>query len=551
MSLQPLVDYLVPDSTARVAKAAFPKGTLCLQIYDQLGTLFQDQDFATLFPRRGQPAQSPFRLALVTVLQFMEGLSDRAAADAVRSRIDWKYLLCLELEDAGFDFSVLSEFRQRLIAGGAEQRLLEQLLEALRARQLVKARGRARTDSTHVLAAIREVNRLERVIETLRAVLNALATVVPAWVQAIIPVEWVERYGRRAEDYRLPQDGAKRTAYAEAVGNDGYQLLDALWADSAPPWLGKIPAVEILRQVWVQNFIPTDDGARWREPKDLPPGARYLNSPYETEARYSKKRNQTWLGYKVHLTETCDEELPHLITAVHTEAATTGDNDALPAIHEALGTATLLPSLHLVDSGYVEAKRLVESRITYGIDLIGPTPGNHRWQFQQGVGFDLASFHIDWEAKQAQCPAGKISVNSRAEIDHRGNDVVKFVFAKSDCSVCPSLTLCTTAVDKRRSITVRAQPLHEALQAARDREQTAEFKQQYQQRAGIEGTISQGVRGFGLRRTRYRGPVKTHLQHIATAVAINLVRLGAWFDGVAPGKTRVSAFRRVMAPAMA
>ena len=154
MSLQPTQTYVVPAHTARVAKAAFPKGTLCLQLYDRLETIFQDQDFADLFPRRGQPAAAPFRLALVTVLQFVEGLSDRAAADAVRGRLDWKYLLCLELEDAGFDHSVLCECRERLLGGGAERRLLAKLLEILRAHKLVQARGRARTDSTDVVAAI-------------------------------------------------------------------------------------------------------------------------------------------------------------------------------------------------------------------------------------------------------------------------------------------------------------------------------------------------------------------------------------------------------------
>src|SRR6266480_2806462 len=111
MSLQPELEYSVPEQTARIARVAFPKSTLCMRIYDQLGTIFQDQDFADIFPQRGQPAEAPFRLALVTILQFVEGLSDRAAADAVRARIDWKYLLCLELDDAGFDFSVLCEFR--------------------------------------------------------------------------------------------------------------------------------------------------------------------------------------------------------------------------------------------------------------------------------------------------------------------------------------------------------------------------------------------------------------------------------------------------------
>lgn len=284
MSLQPTVDYVVPEHTARVAKAAFPKGALCLQIYDHFGTIFQDRDFANLFPRRGQPAAAPFRLALVTILQFVEGLSDRAAADAVRSRIDWKYLLCLELDDPGFDYSVLSEFRDRLLAGSAERRLLEQLLEVLRAHGLVKARVLARTDSTHVLAAIRGMNRLERVIETLRAALNALAAVVPEWVQANIPVVWVERYGSRAEDYRLPQEGAQRTAYAERVGADGYLVLGALWSEAAPCWLREIPVVEMLRQVWVQNFMPVEGSAHWRDTDNLPPASRYLNSPYEPEA---------------------------------------------------------------------------------------------------------------------------------------------------------------------------------------------------------------------------------------------------------------------------
>lgn len=352
MSLQSIVDYVVPDQTARIAKSAFPKGALCLQIYDRLGTIFQDQDFVDLVPVRGQPAPAPFRLALVTILQYVEGLSDRGAANAVRGRLDWKYLLCLELEDPGFDFSILCEFRDRLVRGGHEQRLLEKLLAVLKAQRLVKARVRARTDSTHVLAAVRELNRLERVVEMLRAALTMLATVMPAWVRDHLPVEWVDRYGPRAEDARLPQEAAQRTAYADAVGHDGVMLLKALWAADAPAWLRQLPAVDRLRQAWVQNFIPLDeDRVQWREPGQLPPGSHYLNSPYDPDARYSKKRDHTWLGYKVHLTESCDDELPPLITHIHTTAATTSDNDALPAIHQALERKGLLPDTHLVDTG--------------------------------------------------------------------------------------------------------------------------------------------------------------------------------------------------------
>lgn len=185
MSIQPRQPQAIPDETRRVAQAAFPKGSLYMRIRDELGSLYTDERFVDLFAVRGQPAESPGRLALVTVFQFAEGLSDRQAADSVRARIDWKYALELELTDPGFDFSILSEFRDRLIAGQREQVLLDTLLEALKQKQLLKARGRQRTDSTHVLAAIRELNRLEVVGETMRRALNELADAAPDWLRTI------------------------------------------------------------------------------------------------------------------------------------------------------------------------------------------------------------------------------------------------------------------------------------------------------------------------------------------------------------------------------
>ena len=184
MSLKPQAVYLVPEETARVAHAIFPNGHPYLRIYDALGTIFQDHDFAALFPPDGQPAQAPVRVALATILQFAEGLSDRQAADAVRSRIDWKFLLCLELTDPGFDHTVLSEFRTRLLEHDAESLLFDTLLAKLRELGLLKRRGKQRTDSTHVLAAIRALNRLECVGETMRHALNALAVAAPAWLRA-------------------------------------------------------------------------------------------------------------------------------------------------------------------------------------------------------------------------------------------------------------------------------------------------------------------------------------------------------------------------------
>src|SRR4029434_11064174 len=235
MSLRARPSAPIPAETVRIAHAAFPKGTLCMQIRDTLGLIYEDAQFAVLFSSTGQPAEAPARLALVLVLQFAEGLSDRQAADAVRGRIDWKYALALELTDPGFDASVLSEFRTRLVYGGADHLLLESLLRQLEERDLLKARGTQRTDSTHILAAIRTLNRLELVGETMRYALNRLAVMAPGWLRAHIQPAWFERYSHRVENYRFPKAHTDRPQRVATIGARGFALLQAAYGSDAPP----------------------------------------------------------------------------------------------------------------------------------------------------------------------------------------------------------------------------------------------------------------------------------------------------------------------------
>ena len=202
MSLRPEPVPPVPQETVRVVRAAFAEGTVHTRLRDELGALYADQAFAGLFAVRGRPAVAPWRLAMVLVMQVMEGLSDRQAAQAVRARLDWKYALGLALEDPGFDYSVLSEFRDRLVAGGVEEQLLEVLLGRARQRGLLGAGGRQRTDATHVLAQVRVLNRLELVAETLRVALEAVAVAAPGWLSGWVPADWYDRYGRPVEEFR-------------------------------------------------------------------------------------------------------------------------------------------------------------------------------------------------------------------------------------------------------------------------------------------------------------------------------------------------------------
>jgi len=546
MSLQPTALGAVPEETARVARAAFPKGTVYVQMRDALGAIYADADFAALFPARGRPAEAPWRLALVTVMQFAEGLSDRQAAEAVRARIDWKYALGLELTDAGFDFSVLSGFRARLVAGSAEHLLLDKLLVACTARGLLKARGRQRTDSTHVLGALRLLSRLERVAETMRCALEALAVAAPEWLQAQAPAAWYERYGRRVEEYRLPRSKDDREAFAATVGADGRTLLAAVADPAAPPDLRNLPAVELLQQIWAQQFAEGGGGLRLRDPKAMPPAAEQIESPHEPEARYAVKRGMDWTGYKVHLTETCDDERPHLLTQVETTVATDADVAHLEPIQADLARKALLPDRHLADAGYVRGSNLVASQAR-GVELVGPIADDHQWQAKEGTGFDASRFRIDWEARVVTCPRGRTSVRWCETATARG-PMIHVDFGPADCATCAGRAQCTRAKAAPRSLTFQPRAEHEAIQAARARQQTAAFASAYAQRAGVEGTVSQGVRAFGLRTARYRGLAKTHLQHVATAAAVNVSRVHDWLADRPLARTRRSQFAR-LAPA--
>jgi transposase len=546
MSLKPQTIPPVPASTATVARAAFPKGTAVLRLRDELGTIYQDELFAALYPERGQPAAAPWRLALVSVLQFLEDLPDRQAADAVRGRIDWKYALSLDLTDPGFDFSVLSEFRDRLVEGGQETLLLETLLVRLKEAGLVKPGGRQRTDSTHVLAAIRGLNRLETIGETLRAALNSLAEAAPAWLTKRIAPDWFERYGRRVEEYRLPKGEAARTALAERIGRDGHQILAAVYAPGAPTGLHALPAVQALRRTWVHQFYLEDEQVRWRTAAELPPAGQRHDSPYDVEARYGNKRSATWVGYKVHLTETCDAGAPHLITHVETTPAPVSDIDRTAPLHEALAARGLAPAVHFLDAGYVDAPLLLASQAEHGIEMVGPVRPDASWQGKTRQGYDLGGFTIDWEARwearTVTCPQGRTATCWVPKTDPWGNAVIHVRFPSRACTPCPERAQCTQAKASPRNLTFRPRAEHEALQEARRQQETEEWRQRYATRAGIEGTLAQALQLFDLRHCRYIGPAKTRLQHVLTAVALNIVRLEAWWTGRPLAKTRISRF---------
>lgn len=548
--LTPNYDHTIPEMTVEVAKAAFPKGNVVMKIRDEIGPLFEDDDFAAMYPKIGQPSVSPSCLALVTILQFMENLTDREAADAVRARIDWKYLLALELKNAGFHYSVLSEFRQRLLKHGEESILLNQILDQCRSAGLLKGQSKQRTDSTRVLAKIRWLNRVELAGETMRRVLDDIAQIAPTWLQAHVKEGWGKRYGTSVDTHHIRKNKTKLEKLAQAIGADGHHLLAAIYQEDTPLKIKTLFTVEVLRQVWVQQYYLEDGHSHWRK-KDgqgFPTSGKMISSPDDLDARYSSKYGAGWRGYKLHLTETCAEDEPRLITQVTTTIATVPDSNMTKIIQDDLIARHVAPETHWVDAGYVNTDNLLSSQQT-GIDLFGPARVDSSWQARMEGGYDQTQFIIDWENMIATCPEGQQSMYWKEGKTSWGRPNIHFLFSRPLCFQCTAREKCSRGKKNGRHLTVPLRPAFEVLKQAREREKTEGFKEQYKRRAGIEGTMAQAVNAMHARHNRYRGLDRTRLQHIATASAINLRRIASWLMGERPGTTRISPFAALVTTA--
>ncbi len=323
-----------------------------------------------------------------------------------------------------------------------------------------------------------------------------------------------------------------------------------VYSTSSPEWLRHIPAVETMRRIWVQQYYLEDGKVSWRSTDhnlNLPPSSEVISSPHETEARYSRRRdNVSWIGYKVYLTETCDTDSPNLITDVQTTVSTTQDNDVTPMVHEKLKERDILPNEHITDTGYGTSELLLYSQREYGIELLCPMRPDNSWQSRTEGAYDISCFNVDWENSRVTCPEGKVSRYWRKS-KHDGLPRILVQFHPDDCQPCPSCHKCTRSKGSRgrpgfRELTISDQNEYEILNGARQFQKTQAFKDRYAKRAGIEGTISQSVYSLGMRRCRYRGIEKVHLQHILTACAVNLTRINDWLSGKQRAQTRKSPF---------
>lgn len=521
MCLKVRPPWPMPPETAAVGKAILKEDSPYRLIGERLFEGCRENDYADLYSMEGKPGISPVILAFVTVFQFMERLPDRQAAESVRMRMDWKYALHLPLAYEGFDYSVLSEFRDRLLAHQAEGRVFEQLVQEFRSMGLVKERGKQRTDSIAMLMKVRHLSRLELVVETLRLAVGAILKVDRAWAEALIPPSWEERYSERFVLQRHTQE--EWAEHDQHVGSDGEWLIARLTGEGAPAEIKNLAEVQVLKTVWAQQFREVQGKMVYQELKKYD-GHTQIQTPHDPQARYSRKRIQEWIGGKVQVTETDDEGYPHLITDIAGTCSSQTDYESLAEIQARLKERHCLPKEQYVDSGYMSGPNLAVS-VQNGIDLIGPTVPVVSPQSKIPDGITTEYFDIDVEQLQATCPGGN-SVGP----DFGWKGKIRFLFPKEVCAACGLRERCCTGEGGRTLCVGTTYPL---LQQARKRQKTEAFQQDYHKhRCGVEGCVSALARGNGMRTSRYIGNQKRHLQAVFCGTAANLKRTALWLAGV-------------------
>ena len=547
MSVRPRLGVEVPELTARVARASNPAGTTAMWVRDRLDGLWAEEDFAGWYPRDGRPGISPAQLATVSVLQFLLDLSDRDAAEAVRCRIDFKYALGLDLDDPGFHFSVLGDFRERLLEEGRADRLLDLALARLKEAGLVRERTAQRTDSTHVLAAVRDLTRLELVTEAVRAALEEVARTAGHALEGLVDDEWGRRYGR-------PVRLGKNPARPKTRMNEAGRTPASCWSTWPPAARTcctgprRRPCGRSWRRITTGTPLAGCAGAtmrvaaacRRRRPASSPPttwppatpaGARSPAGPATSPT--SPRPAPTTPPTSSPTSPPCP---PLATTRWPWRGSTPGWSAGACSPPSTWPTAATPPWTRMERAGR-------EHQIT----LTGPLPGNRTRQHRVQEGYARDDFRIDYDRREVTCPQGQVSKGWHGPYPTSSPGAAPLIvarFTKEQCQPCPARAACTTSGDGKRTVGFPPRDLLELQLRNRTDQQDPAWRKRYAVRSGIEGTVCELARGHGMRHCR--GQPKAHLQHVLTAIAVNIERLSQIPPGESTAPRPPTAFQEYL-----
>lgn len=496
------------------------------QVYPRLAGLLPE--LSTMYCQtNGRPAENPIRLLGVLVLQFMTRQPDRQATDSCQSDLRWKLALHMQLDEAAFDPSLLTRFRDRLDKHGLQRLAFDCVLNLLIDGGWVKKANRQRIDSTHVHGLVREMGRLECVRETLMLALEELSdsgvTLVPVFHL------W-RRYVEEKYDWRQDKEAMCRDM--ATAGRDILELLS--WIDLQPETIRRLQSIAILRRVFAENFDPM---ATVIPGKDRVSGA--VQNPHDPDAQWSSKstiKNKNWIGYKVQVAETVPDKPREVkgdpttafIVSMTTQQAIASDKPGMnQALAEQCDQGLEPPPVIYADGAYISGPDLAEAAAE-NRELRGPAQApphrNNR--------FTTVNFHVDMDKRQATCPAGHASTNC-SRLHNPITDITNYriEWSKAICGNCPLRNKCIGAKTHHRALEIGEHYTY--LQQRRLEMKTDAFTQDMKQRAAIEGTHSELSRAHGLKRSRYRGLARQRMQNWIIGAACNikrLYRLKTWLE---------------------
>jgi len=471
---------------------------------------------ASMYKKRGRPPVSPRLLAAVTILQYVENVSDRGAVKNLFVRRDWRVAVNLGSNYRGFCPTVLVRFRQRLMASGLEEELFGSVLGEIRRLGMLEDRRCLRVDGTRLLADVSHLTRGDLVGETIRLVLRDLCRVAP---ELEGDAEFERLWDLYGSGSWLGQ--ACSAEKLLRMGQDGYAALTLCEGR-------EVGHAGLLQRVLRENFGTTDGKLRALELSEME--SDRVRTPHEPDALLGVRRSGPWTGDEVHLVETADAGLNVVVGVVVTDPRQE-DSTVLEEVRE-LGLAQVPEAeVLLADTGYGTIANIVESEEA-GVDLVSPPRNSTRQN-----GYQASDFHLDFKGRVARCPAG----HENASWVTRPDGTTFIRWSASLCAACPLRQRCTTCTQGRR---LELAPSWERLHAGRIRAKTDEFRELYRHRAAIEATISELVHRHGFRRSRYRGAPRRRLHAILAVTALNAKRMLRW---IAEGGSEGAASRRTAA----
>ena len=488
---------------------------ICFTIQKEIAPLIEITDFEEMYQEGGRPPISPRILILVLIMQYIERLSDRAAAANLRYRLDWKIAFGLELDFAGIHPTTLVYFRERLLASNRASYAFDKVLGHLSTVGLVKKNAKQRIDSTHVIGLVRELSRIELLHETLRVFCQEIEPYKSQLTSSVL-VDHLEYYSDKISIRGISDVQKERFVKDAGQAMQGF----IVWSESTSEFPVKdLESYKTLVTVFKQNFVNEEgdppDSTNPIKLKNIATGKDHVSSPHEPEARYANKGKKAWIGYKAQVAETTSDspEDINFITYIDVSPATEYDGDTVQDFISDQESRDILPSVVYGDTHYNSSENIIVAT-TKGVELKGPVapiPGKKSNAKNKGFSANLAE-------KTVTCPQGE-----QADITSQWSDGrVRATIPNESCDACIEKENCAP---KSQGKLVVLRPESELLKQRRALMETQEFKTEMHRRNGIEGTLSGLVRGQGMRRSRHRGKNKLQLQLKFTGAAANIIRL--------------------------